>query len=231
MNKNQDNLPKKTAILTKLIIILVVIIIGLISYIVATKVMKSSSSSNDGPSNSIRVVNTSSSMAESAESSSTENRSTMSDPTSVSTSSSEEPESYAVTFPKGSVFTGENDLYGFAVTTYANRENMTMSYSPKGNYAPDAHMSVAASFTPITIPTTTIQVNESGIVKDVKVATELKLSLADSSKPSLEFFTPFNGNDTKIYAYMNNSGQTVFAFTPPGNNGPYTTVPMNEKPY
>lgn len=108
---------------------------------------------------------------------------------------------------------------------------MTMSYSPKGNYAPDAHMSVAASFTPITIPTTTIQVNESGIVKDVKVATELKLSLADSSKPSLEFFTPFNGNDTKIYAYMNNSGQMVLAFTPPGNNGPYTTVSMNEKPY
>lgn len=228
MNKNQDNLPKKTSTLTKLIIILVVIIIGLISYIEATKIMNSSSSSNDGPSNSIRVVNTSSSMAES---SSTENRSTMSDPTSVSTSSSEESESYAVTFPKGSVFTGENDLYGFAVTTYANRENMTMSYSPKGNYAPDAHMSVAASFTPITIPTTTIQVNESGIVKDVKVATELKLSLADSSKPSLEFFTPFNGNDTKIYAYMNNSGQTVFAFTPPGNNGPYTTVSMNEKPY
>ncbi|MDT2524070.1 hypothetical protein [Enterococcus raffinosus] len=228
MNKNQDNLPKKTSTLTKLIIILVVIIIGLISYIEATKIMNSSSSSNDGPSNSIRVVNTSSSMAES---SSTENRSTMSDPTSVSTSSSEESESYAVTFPKGSVFTGENDLYGFAVTTYPNRENMTMSYSPKGNYAPDAHMSVAASFTPITIPTTTIQVNESGIVKDVKVATELKLSLADSSKPSLEFFTPFNGNDTKIYAYMNNSGQMVLAFTPPGNNGPYTTVSMNEKPY
>ncbi|OFT87424.1 hypothetical protein HMPREF3100_07975 [Enterococcus sp. HMSC29A04] len=228
MNKNQDNLPKKTSTLTKLIIILVVIIIGLISYIEATKIMNSSSSSNDGPSNSIRVVNTSSSMAES---SSTENRSTMSDPTSVSTSSSEESESYAVTFPKRSVFTGENDLYGFAVTTYPNRENMTMSYSPKGNYAPDAHMSVAASFTPITIPTTTIQVNESGIVKDVKVATELKLSLADSSKPSLEFFTPFNGNDTKIYAYMNNSGQMVLAFTPPGNNGPYTTVSMNEKPY
>lgn len=228
MNRNQDNLPKKTSTLTKLIIILVVIIIGLISYIEATKIMNSSSSSNDGPSNSIRVVNTSSSMAES---SSTENRSTMSDPTSVSTSSSKESESYAVTFPKGSVFTGENDLYGFAVTTYANRENMTMSYSPNGNYAPDAHMSVAASFTPITIPTTTIQVNESGTVKDVKVAAELKLSLADSSKPSLEFFTPFNGNDTKIYAYMNNSGQTVFAFTPPGNNGPYTTVPMNEKPY
>lgn len=100
-----------------------------------------------------------------------------------------------------------------------------------GNYAPNVHMSVAASFTPITIHTTTIQVNESGTVKDVKVATELKLSMADSSKPSLEFFTPFNGNDTKIYAYMNNSGQTVFAFTPPGNNGPYTTVPMNEKPY
>ncbi|MGX7224172.1 hypothetical protein [Enterococcus malodoratus] len=63
-----------------------------------------------------------------------------------------------------------------------------------------------------------------GSVTDVKVTTELKLSVNDVSKPSSEFFTNFNGNDTKIYAYLNGTGNIVLAFTPIGHSGPYTSV-------
>jgi len=124
---------------------------------------------------------------------------------------------------------GENEQLSFAVTTYTNHDDLTISYSPKGSYAPDVHMSEVASLVPTTISTTTIQVVESGVTKDVKMNTELKLQNSGGNQASIDFFTPFNGNDTKVYAYPNNNGNIVLAFTPTEHNGPYTTIVLEEK--
>lgn len=71
--------------------------------------------------------------------------------------------------------------------------------------------------------------SEDGAVTDVKVTTELKLSVNDASKPSSEFLTSFNGNDTKIYVYLNGTENIVLAFTPTGHSGPYTSVVLQQR--
>lgn len=222
MSRNKNELPKKTSKLTKLLILLIFIILGLISYIVTTRLLQSDTSTQSN--NSIQVVNTSSYLENSIGFSSSESNTAVSE----TFSSSNKQAVYAVTFPKGTVLMGENEQLRFAVTTYTNHDDLAISYSPKGFYAPDAHMSEVASLVPTTIPTTTIQVVESGVTKDVKMNTELKLQNSGGNQASSDFFTPFNGNDTKVYAYLNNNGNIVLAFTPTEHNGPYTTIVLEE---
>ncbi|MDU5334986.1 hypothetical protein [Enterococcus sp.] len=230
MKNKHDELQKKNARLKRWLIVLSCVVIGLIIFIAVTQIMESKSSQSPATSTepSIRVVSTSSSEAAVMETSSLD--STQANVTSSSSSESAEPATASpVIFPKGAILRGENEQLKFAMTTYTQNDDLVISYGPNSYISPDAHMSEMAAFVPITSPETTIQVDEEGTLKTVKVTTELKLSVGNGSKPSQEFFTPFNGNDTKIYAYLNDHGNITLAFTPAGHNGAYTTISLQEK--
>lgn len=229
MKNNHDEIQKKNTRLKRWLIVLSGAVIGLIIFIAVTQIMESKSSQAPATSTepSIRIVSTSSSQAAVTETSSMD--STTTTVTSESSSEPVEPTAHPVTFSKGAVLIGENDQFKFSVTTYTQNDELVISYGPNGYIPSDAHMNEVAAFVPITSPETTIQTNEGGVIKTVKVITELKLSVGEGSKPSLEFFTPFNGNDTKIYAYLNDRGNIVLAFTPAGHSGAYTAISLQEK--
>lgn len=229
MKNNHNELQKKNTRLKRWLIVLSCVVIGLIIFIAVTQIMESKSSQSPATSTepSIRVVSTSSSEAAVTETSSLD--STQANATSSSSSEPAEQTATPVIFPKGAVLRGENEQLKFSMTTYTQNDELVISYVPNGYIPPDAHMSEMAAFVPITSPEATIQVDEEGTIKTVKVTTELKLSVGDGSKPSQEFFTPFNGNDTKIYAYLNDHGNNTLAFTPARHNGAYTTISLQEK--
>ncbi|MGM0168710.1 transposase [Enterococcus sp. AZ135] len=56
-----------------------------------------------------------------------------------------------------------------------------------------------------------------------------RFTITNASKPSSEFFTIFNGNDTKIYTYLNSTGNIVLAFTSTEHSGPYTSVVLLQR--
>ncbi|MGX7257727.1 hypothetical protein ACWOFB_04845 [Enterococcus hermanniensis] len=146
----------------------------------------------------------------------------------ATTSSSKIP-SYEVEFPRGTVLFGETNNQKFAITTYTTTDEIVIAYSPKGNYSADAHMGEVANFITTTVSTTNIQVTEEGVTKNVNVNTELKIPENTVNTPSIDFFTPFNGNDTKIYAYQNDDGKIVLAFTSNGDHEPFIAIPFTEK--
>lgn len=232
MKDNKNSIKGKNTTVTTLILFLVILIALFLAFITGAKLAESKAPipaskalASAASSSTIQSSeSTSSSSSESTESSSAASTST----TESTTAETVEQGSYGVTFPKGAVLMGETTIFGFSVTTYPQSDELVVSYSPKGNYAPGAHMSSVAGFYPTDIPMTTIPVNENGVTKNVTVSTELKLSESDSSKPDLAFFLNFNNNDTKVFAYLNNNKNVVLAFTPPNNNGPYIAVVLYE---
>lgn len=232
MKDNNNSIKEKNTTVTTLILFLVILIALFLAFITGAKLAESKAPASTSKvpasaasSSTIQSSeSTSSSSSESTESSSATSTST----TESTTAETVEQGSYGVTFPKGAVLMGETTIFGFSVTTYPQSDELAVSYSPKGNYAPGAHMSSVAGFYPTDIPMTTIPVNENGVTKNVTVSTELKLSESDSSKPDLAFFLNFNNNDTKVFAYLNNNKNVVLAFTPPNNNGPYIAVVLYE---
>ena len=229
MKDNNNSIKGKNTTVTTLILFLVILIALFLAFITGAKLAESKA-----PAPTSRV-SASSSTIQSSESSSSSSSGSTESTSAASTSTTEstpaetvEQGSYGVTFPKGAVLMGETTIFGFSVTTYPQSDKLAVSYSPKGNYTPGAHMSSVAGFYPTDIPMTTIPVNENGVTKNVTVSTELKLSESDSSKPDLAFFLNFNNNDTKVFAYLNNNKNVVLAFTPPNNNGPSIAVVLYE---
>ncbi|MBS5820129.1 MAG: hypothetical protein KIC85_03050 [Enterococcus gilvus] len=232
MKDNNNSIKGKNTTVTTLILFLVILIALFLAFITGAKLAESKA---PAPASKAPASAASSSTIQSSESTSSSSSESIESSSAASTSTTEsttaetiEQGSYGVTFPKGAVLMGETTILGFSVTTYPQSDELAVSYSPKGNYAPGAHMSSVAGFYPTDIPLTTIPVNENGVTKNVTVSTELKLSESDSSKPDLAFFLNFNNNDTKVFAYLNNNKNVVLAFTPPNNNGPYIAVVLYE---
>jgi cytoskeletal protein RodZ len=229
MKDNNNSIKGKNTTVTTLILFLVILIALFLAFITGAKLAESKAPApaSKAPTSSSTIQSSESSSSSS--SGSTESSSAASTSTTESTpAETVEQGSYGVTFPKGAILMGETTIFGFSVTTYPQSDKLAVSYSPKGNYTPGAHMSSVAGFYPTDIPMTTIPVNENGVTKNVTVSTELKLSESDSSKPDLAFFLNFNNNDTKVFAYFNNNKNVVLAFTPPNNNGPYIAVVLYE---
>jgi cytoskeletal protein RodZ len=229
MKDNNNSIKGKNTTVTTLILFLVILIALFLAFITGAKLAESKAPApaSKAPTSSSTIQSSESSSSSS--SGSTESSSAASTSTTESTpAETVEQGSYCVTFPKGAILMGETTIFGFSVTTYPQSDKLAVSYSPKGNYTPGAHMSSVAGFYPTDIPMTTIPVNENGVTKNVTVSTELKLSESDSSKPDLAFFLNFNNNDTKVFAYLNNNKNVVLAFTPPNNNGPYIAVVLYE---
>ncbi|MDN6004239.1 MAG: hypothetical protein L0I44_11755 [Enterococcus sp.] len=227
MKDNKNSIKGKNTTVTTLILFLVILIALFLAFITGAKLAESKAPIPASAASSSTIQSsesTSSSSSRSTESSSAASTST----TESTPAETVEQGSYGVTFPKGAVLMGETTIFGFSVTTYPQSDELAVSYSPKGNYTPGAHMSSVAGFYPTDIPMTTIPVNENGVTKNVTVSTELKLSESDSSRPDLAFFLNFNNNDTKVFAYLNNNKNVVLAFTPPNNNGPYIAVVLYE---
>lgn len=232
MKDNKNSIKGKNTTVTTLILFLVILIALFLAFITGAKLAESKA---PAPTSKAPASAASSSTIQSSESTSSSSSGSTVSSSVASTSTTEstpaetiEQGSYGVTFPKGAVLMGETTIFGFSVTTYPQSDELAVSYSPKGNYAPGAHMSSVAGFYPTDIPLTTIPVNENGVTKNVTVSTELKLSESDSSRPDLAFFLNFNNNDTKVFAYLNNNKNVVLAFTPPNNNGPYIAVVLYE---
>jgi cytoskeletal protein RodZ len=216
MKDNNNSIKGKNTTVTTLILFLVILIALFLAFITGAKLAESKAPApaSKAPTSSSTIQSSESSSSSS--SGSTESSSAASTSTTESTpAETVEQGSYGVTFPKGAILMGETTIFGFSVTTYPQSDKLAVSYSPKGNYTPGAHMSSVAGFYPTDIPMTTIPVNENGVTKNVTVSTELKLSESDSSKPDLAFFLNFNNNDTKVFAYLNNNKNVVLAFTPP----------------
>ncbi|MDU5509206.1 hypothetical protein [Enterococcus gilvus] len=232
MKDNNNSIKGKNTTVTTLILFLVILIALFLAFITGAKLAESKAPI---PASKAPASAASSSTIQSSESTSSSSSRSTESSSAASTSTTEstpaetvEQGSYGVTFPKGAVLMGETTIFGFSVTTYPQSDKLAVSYSPKGNYTPGAHMSSVAGFYPTDIPMTTIPVNENGVTKNVTVSTELKLSESDSSRPDLAFFLNFNNNDTKVFAYLNNNKNVVLAFTPPNNNGPYIAVVLYE---
>jgi|GEM_PF-2726274 len=232
MKDNKNSIKGKNTTVTTLILFLVILIALFLAFITGAKLAESKAPTLESKAPASAASSSTIQSSESTSSSSsrsTESTSAASTSTTESTpAETVEQGSYGVTFPKGAVLMGETTIFGFSVTTYPQSDELAVSYSPKGNYAPGAHMSSVAAFYPTDIPMTTIPVNENGVTKNVTVSTELKLSESDSSRPDLAFFLNFNNNDTKVFAYLNNNKNVVLAFTPPNNNGPYIAVVLYE---
>lgn len=232
MKDNNNSIKGKNTTVTTLTLFLVILIALFLAFITGAKLAESKAPTPESKAPASAASSSTIQSSESASSSSsrsTESTSAASTSTTESTpAETVEQGSYGVTFPKGAVLMGETTIFGFSVTTYPQSDKLAVSYSPKGNYTPGAHMSSVAGFYPTDIPMTTIPVNENGVTKNVTVSTELKLSESDSSRPDLAFFFNFNNNDTKVFAYLNNNKNVVLAFTPPNNNGPYIAVVLYE---
>lgn len=220
MKRDQHHYQKKNALLNKLLILVGVIIIGLIAFILGMKFVQPTPLPQNSQSIPTTTRSSISSAASTVSSTTTELSSFI-----ESSTAPEEIGTYAVDFPKGDVLMGENDSFKFAVTTYSTKDSLVVSYTPKDSHSQSA--SETASLHPITISTIRISVVENGLTKDVKINTELKLSASDSNKSQLVFFQPFNGDDTRIYSYLNRGGNIVLAFSPGKEQGPYSTVVLH----
>lgn len=192
MQRNQNQMMKKKSKLKWFIIIAVIIIIALLGMFFY------------GQSNKDSNHNTSS------ESSITSSQASESSNDRSSSQKNDYP--YSVTFPGNQIYQGNYDQLGFAITTYSDRSDIMVASRAKANTDPTAHMGENASLVPKNISTKKINVVENGTEKTVKANTELKLS-DTTNAVSADFFTPFNGNDTKIFAYTMNNGHIALAFT------------------
>ncbi|MBV7392235.1 hypothetical protein KUA55_16250 [Enterococcus sp. ALS3] len=120
---------------------------------------------------------------------------------------------YEVSFPSDKILVGQYNEFGFSVTTYKSNQSITVAYNTTDSDSYGERTGQVASLTPTTVSTQTIAVREYETQKNVHVNTELKLSDVEHAA-SIDFFTPFNGNDTKIYAYYMDNGNIALAFTP-----------------
>ncbi|MBO0447931.1 hypothetical protein JZO76_00110 [Enterococcus sp. MJM12] len=201
-NQSQDLKNKR---LTWIVIILLVIIAILLGYLA----ISSFYSKNDTDS---------SSLAESTESStsiSNDISSTSSEDFIKESTSSQEEYKYAVTFPKDQMQLGYYGTWEFFLSTHTDGDHIIISWNtPEYEREYGNYMSERCTFVPQTIPTTIIRVNEhSRIVKDVKVNTQLVPS-SDPGSISSDFFYPFDGENTKVYAYYMNNGYIAVIFSP-----------------
>ena len=160
MKDNNNSIKGKNTTVTTLILFLVILIALFLAFITGAKLAESKAPApaSKAPTSSSTIQSSESSSSSS--SGSTESSSAASTSTTESTpAETVEQGSYGVTFPKGAVLMGETTIFGFSVTTYPQSDELAVSYSPKGNYAPGAHMSSVAGFYPTDIPMTTIPVN------------------------------------------------------------------------
>lgn len=115
---------------------------------------------------------------------------------------------YNVSFNGDLNYNGNYGTLKFDLTNGQSAGGIKLTYD-----SPNFEETQSAFLVPKTIPTKTLKVNENTSVKEVKVNTELKLDNVANAATKY-FFYPFNGNDTKIYAYYMNNGHIALAFQP-----------------
>lgn len=152
---------------------------------------------------------------ESKESYNTSSSSYLLSSTTETSSSSEIMEyPYTVNLQSNSVYQGEYKDLWFDMVTYENNDNVAVSYEMNSTSESTVSVRQTAVLVPIQIKTKVIDVQEGNRQKQVKVNTELKLSTSGNGDTTPHFFEPFNGNDTKVYAYYKNNGNIALAFSP-----------------
>ena len=117
---------------------------------------------------------------------------------------------------KSQFWKGSYGTLPFAMTLYPGTQDLVLVYNIAPEYQalhPDAHLGRVSGLVAKKIPTLKLKVNENSEVKIVNINTQLFLSDQDGST-SLDFYEPFNGNDTDVYAYVTKDGNIALAFTP-----------------
>ncbi|WP_367378431.1 hypothetical protein [Enterococcus gilvus] len=199
MKRNQHYIMKKNTKLKWMILFLLAIIILLLASIFLNIYAQSDSDSREN------TLVTTSNISE---------QTTPSEEQSV-----EENYPYSVSFDTDHMYKGEfSNEWEYSLSTQSHTGEILVRARPKDYPDPKAHMEEKAVFVPQTIDTKKIQISENGLQKEVKVNTELKLSPSRNAV-SLDFFTPFNGNDTKVFAYYMKNGHLALAFTPANPEG------------
>ncbi|MBU5366069.1 hypothetical protein KQI33_11850 [Enterococcus devriesei] len=203
MQRNQNKMLKKNTKLKWLILLLLIVIIALLAAILlnmfggyeeSTMMTSSTSSIQDNSNSSTHKKNTSNS---------TENHFENSSP-------------YSVSFTGITNYQGSYGIHDF--TLNHSSDGVKVSYK-----AAHSSETQSASLVTIDIPTKLLKVNEHSVVKNVKVNTELKL--ADVTNAATKnFFYPFNGNDTRVYAYYMNNGNIALAFQPKNGESQYQVI-------
>lgn len=125
---------------------------------------------------------------------------------------------YSVTFDGDLNQNGNYGTLKFDLTNGQSAGGIKLTYD-----SPNFEETQSAVLVPKTIPTKILKVNENTSVKEVKVNTELKLDNVTNAATK-DFFYPFNGNDTKIYAYYMNNGHIALAFQPSSKIDQYQVI-------
>lgn len=125
---------------------------------------------------------------------------------------------YSVTFNGDLNYSGNYGSLKFDLTNGQSAGGIKLTYD-----SPNFEETQSAILVPKTIPTKTLKVNENTSVKEVKINTELKLDNVVNAATK-DFFYPFNGNDTKIYAYYMNNGHIALAFQPSSKIDQYQVI-------
>lgn len=197
MQRNQNQLIKKNSRLKLIIVILASLILVLIVFF-SLNFFGQNSDENNGlqSKNSSIQVNTGNSLSQEKDPQvSSENDLQSGIPT------------YAVKFDGITMCIGTYGTLEFSLIPTTDGE-IEVSYD-----TPDFPETQHATLEPTNIATKLLKVNEHSTVKNINIETELKLS--DIANAATEdFFYPFNGNDTRVYAYYMNNGNIALAFQP-----------------
>ena len=126
--------------------------------------------------------------------------------------------SYGVNFNGNLNYNGNYGTLKFDLTNGKSEGGIELTYD-----SPNFEQTQSAMLVPVIIPTKLLKVNENSSVREVKVNTELKLDNVTNAATK-DFFYPFNGNDTKIYAYYMNNGHIALAFQPGSNLDQYQVI-------
>lgn len=211
MQRNQNKLAKKNTRLKWIIALLTLIILIFIGAFLLNILGSDSSSPDQKRTDNISTTNSSFDIY----STSLENTD------SINSDSNDQQNSnlsYSVTFNENLHYNGNYGTLKFNLVTGELNGGIELSYT-----SPNFQQTQSATLVPITISTKNLKVNENSSVKEVKINTELKLD-TDADAPTKEFFYPFNGNDTKIYAYYMNNGHVALAFQPSSNLDQYQVI-------
>lgn len=193
MQRNQNQMMKKNSKQKWIIILLLAIIAVLLASIFLNVYGRND---NDSVTHVSSLKNTSGTSAQNNTDLSTEENSQKND------------YPYSVSFLTASNGRGTYGTIQFNLSVANEGNSILLTYE-----TPNFSETQSAYLVPINIPTKDLKVNEHSFVKNVKINTELKLD-SINEPATKDFFYPFNGNDTKIYAYHMNNGNTALAFQP-----------------
>lgn len=125
---------------------------------------------------------------------------------------------YAVPFTNENRYSGNYGTLSFHLLPTETEGTIRIEYD-----SPNFSDTQYAILTATTIPTKTVKVNEHSTVKNVKINTELKLATITNAATK-DFFYPFNGDDTRVYAYYMNNGSIALAFQPREDMDQYQVI-------